>query len=85
MAASVLGIRGIALAARAFTGATGVECPPGRNYCRRGIPSGWSRDAPIAERRPHTGQARPRERRARGGVVISAPTARPDLRYKRRG
>jgi hypothetical protein len=33
----------------------GVLCPPGRNYCLRGIPSGWSRVAPLAERRPHTG------------------------------
>ena len=27
-------------------------CPPGRTYCLRGIPFGWSRVAPFAERRP---------------------------------
>ena len=40
-------------------GAAGVRmyqpvrlCPPGRTYCPRGIPFGWSRVAPFAERRP---------------------------------
>jgi hypothetical protein len=58
----------------------GALCPPGRNYRRRGLPSGWSRDAPLAERRPRTdicagwGQprspcrARPRERTAPGAL-----------------
>src|SRR5690349_7672542 len=37
----------------------GALCPPGLNYCRRGIPSGWSRGAPLAERRPRTGLESP--------------------------
>ena len=47
-------------------------CPPGRIYCLRGIPFGWSRVAPLAERRPHTGteNAPVSASTADGGVVI---------------
>src|SRR5215471_8852098 len=33
----------------------GVMCPPGLTHCLRGLPFGWSRVAPFAERRPGTG------------------------------
>ena len=49
------GARGIARPAPLFLVIAGVLCPPGRIYRLRGIPSGWSRVVPLAERRPRTG------------------------------
>ena len=46
--------RGIGRAGPLLLGIAGVLCPPGRIYCLRGIPFGWSRVVPLAERRPHT-------------------------------
>jgi hypothetical protein len=46
--------RGIAWPGSLFLVFAGALCPPGRNYRLRGIPFGWSRVAPLAERRPRT-------------------------------
>src|SRR5215472_2664759 len=47
--------RGIPRARPLFLVIAGVLCPPGRIYRLRGIPFGWSRVVPLAERRPRTG------------------------------
>src|SRR5262249_17476974 len=65
-------IRGIAGATLVFLVIAGVLCPPGRKHRLRGIPSGWSRVVPLAERRPHTGAGTPSRAGCSGGVVISA-------------
>jgi hypothetical protein len=48
------GPRNTSRCARVLT-RVGVMCPPGLTHCLRGLPFGWSRVAPFAERRPHTG------------------------------
>jgi hypothetical protein len=75
----ILPARGIARRPLPFLVIAGALCPPGRNYCLRGIPFGWSRVVPLAERRPRTSTGTPSRAECSGGVVMSAvdrPAAR---------
>jgi hypothetical protein len=62
------------------TSPVGVLCPPGLHHCLRGLPFGWSRVEPFAERRP---SHRPRHAlastRSRGRCHVQ-----PDLLLPRR-